>query len=49
MSKTIVNVNVDLVGSKAKTLVGNKRGRRLRVATWTFSGLCSDRKEKEVG
>ena len=40
---------MDLVGSKAKRLVGNKRERRLRVATWIFSGLCSDRKQKEVG
>ena len=40
---------MDLVGSKAKRLVGNKRERRLRVATWNFSGLCSDRKQKEVG
>ena len=28
-----VNVDVDLVGSKAKTVVGNKWERRLRVAT----------------
>ena len=38
-----VNVDVDLVGNKAKALV------RLRVATWNFSGLCSDHKQKEVG
>ena len=44
-----VNVDVDLVGSKAKTLVRTKRERRLRVPTWNFSGLCSDRKQKEVG
>ena len=40
---------MDLVGSKAKRLVGNKRERILRVATWNFSGLCSDGKQKEVG
>ena len=40
---------MNLVGSKAKRLVGNKWERRLRVATWNFSGLCSDRKQKEVG
>ena len=40
---------MDLVGSKARRLVGNKRERRLRVATWTFSGLFSDGKQKEVG
>ena len=44
-----VYVDVDLVGSKAKRLVGNKRGRRFRVATWNFGGLCSDHKQKEVG
>ena len=46
-----VNVDVDLVGSKAKALVRNKRERRLRVATctWNFSGLCSDRKQREIG
>ena len=40
---------MDLVGSKAKALVRNKRERKLRVATWNFSGLCSDRKQKEIG
>ena len=44
-----VNVDVDLVGSKAKALVRNKRERKLRLATWNFSGLCSDRKQKEIG
>ena len=44
-----VNVDVDLVGSMAKALVRTKRDRRLRVATWNFSALCSDRKQKEVG
>ena len=37
------------MGSKAKRLVGNKRKRRLRVATGNFSGLYSDRKQKEAG
>ena len=40
---------MDLVGNKAKTLLGNKWERKLRVATWNFSGLCSDPKQKEVG
>ena len=40
---------MDLVGSKAKALVRNKRERRLGVTTWNFSGLCSDRKQKEIG
>ena len=44
-----VNVAVDLVCNKAKALVRTKRARRLRVTTWNFSGLCSDRKQKEVG
>ena len=44
-----VNVDVDLVGSKTKALVRNKRGRKLRVATWNYSGLCSDRKQKNIG
>ena len=37
------------MGSKAKRLVENKRERRLRLATWDFLGLCSDRKQKGVG
>ena len=44
-----VNVDVDLVGRKAKTLVRSKRERKLRVATWNFSRLCSDHKQKEIG
>ena len=40
---------MDLVGRKGKALVKNKWKRRLRVATWNFSGLCSDCKQKEVG
>ena len=44
-----VNVDVDLVGSKAKALVRNKRKRKLRLATWNFSGLYSDGKQKEIG
>ena len=44
-----VNVDVDLVGSKAKAMVRNKRERKLRLVTWNFSGLCSDRKQKEIG
>ena len=43
-------VDFDLVGSKAK-MVGNKRETRLKVAIyiWNFSGLCSNRKQMEVG
>ena len=31
-----------------KALGGNKRKRRLRVATWNFSGLSSEHKQKEL-
>ena len=31
-----------------KALAGNKRERRLRVATWNFPGLGSEGKQKEV-
>ena len=41
------DIYLELVSSKVKT-VGKER-RRLRVATWNFSGLCSARKQKEVG
>ena len=44
-----VNVDLDLVGSKEKALVRNKRERKLRLATWHLLGLCSDRKQKEIG
>ena len=44
-----VNVDVDLVGSKAKALVRNKLEKKLRLATWNVSGLFSDRKQKEIG
>ena len=37
------------MGSKTKALVRNKQERKLRLATWNFSGLCSDRKQKEIG
>ena len=48
--KSKFNVDVGLVGNKAKALVvRTKRERRLRVATWNFSVLCSDRKQKEFG
>ena len=40
------DIDLELVSSKVKT-VGKER-RRLRVATWNFSGLCSERKQKEV-
>ena len=44
-----VNVDVDLVGNKAKALVRNKCERKLRLATWNISWLFSDRKQKKIG
>ena len=43
-----IHVDVNLVEGKVKALGGNKRERRLRVATRNFSGLGSERKQKEV-
>ena len=40
---------MDLVGRKAKAMVRNKWERKLRLATWNFSGLCIIRKQKEIG
>ena len=42
-----LSVDLDLVSNKARASKGNKRERRLRVATWNFSGLCSERKQKK--
>ena len=42
-----VDVNIDL-SNRVKTFVRSKGERRLRVATWKFSGLCNERKQKEV-
>ena len=42
------NMHID-VGNKVKALGGRERERRLRVATWNFSGLGSERKQKEIG
>ena len=44
-----MHIDVNLVGNKVKTLGGRERERRLRVATWNFSGLGSERKQKEIG
>ena len=40
--------DVNLVECNVKALGGNKRERKLRVAAWNFSGLGSERKQKEV-
>ena len=37
------------MGDRVRALGGSVRDTRLRVATWNFSGLGSDRKQKEVG
>ena len=43
-----LHVDVNLVEGKVKALGGNKREKRLSVATWNFSGPGSERKRKEV-
>ena len=45
----VVDVDLEVVNNKIMNLGDNKQRRRLRVATWNFSGLCSERKQKEVG
>ena len=42
-------LDVQLVGDRVRALGGSVRDRRLRVATWNFSGLGSDHKQKEIG
>ena len=44
-----MNVDVNVLSNRIKAVLESKRERRLRVATWNFSGLCSERKQKEVG
>ena len=48
-SDDIMSVNVGAVGGRVQEVQGLKRERKLRIATWNFSGLCSERKQKEVG
>ena len=43
-----MHIDVNLVGNKVKALGGRERERRLRVATWNFSGLGSEPKQKEI-
>ena len=42
-------LDVQLVGDRLRALGGSVRDRRLRIATWNFSGLGSERKQKEIG
>ena len=42
-----MHIDVNLVGNRVKALGGRERERR--VATWNFSGLGSERKQKEIG
>ena len=42
----IMSVDVGTVGGMVQEVQGLKRE---RIATWNFSGLCSERKQKEVG
>ena len=44
-----MHIDVNLVDNKVKALGGRERERRLRVATWNFSGLGSECKQKEIG
>ena len=39
---------VDVI-AVVKAVTGNKCERKLRIGTWNFAGLCSERKQKEVG
>ena len=39
---------MDSVALKTKVLASNTR-KQLRLATWNVSGLCSERKQKEIG
>ena len=41
-------LDVQLVGDRVRALGRSVRDRRLRVATWNFSGLGSERKQKEI-
>ena len=41
-----MHIDVNLMDNKVK---GRERERRLRVATWNFSGLGSEGKQKEIG
>ena len=43
-----MHIDVKLVGNKVKALGGRERERSLRIATWNFSGLGSERKQKEI-
>ena len=44
-----MHIDVNLVGNTVKALGRRERERRLRVATWNFSGLGSECKQKEIG
>ena len=49
MDSVDVNVDVNVLSNRIKAVLENKRESRLRVATRNFSGLCSERRQKEVG
>ena len=40
--------HVDINRVRENVLGGNRQERKLRVGTWNFSGLCSERKQKEL-
>ena len=43
-----INIDVNVIGHKIQALEGSSRARKLRVATWNFSGLCGERKQREI-
>ena len=42
-------IDITILEDSVKAVEENKYSRKLRVGTWNFSGLCSERKQKEVG
>ena len=42
-------LDIQLVGDRVRALGRSVSYRRLRVATWNFSGLGSELKQKEIG
>ena len=46
MDSVDVNVDVNVLSNRIKAVLESKREKRLRVATWNFSGLCSERKKR---
>ena len=45
---SVVYVGEDDMSAGKQSVSAGKANRKLKVATWNFSGLCSERKQKEV-